>query len=97
MVTIAEPRLAWIKSALVFEAPLRPPVPYRRASMRVDLPLPRGPMMHVRPGGSIKDSPGKKPPVISIASNTHFATMSGSFLQKPSSTTHEVVSTKESL
>ena len=97
MVTIAEPRLAWIKSARPFDAPLRPPIPYRRASMSVDLPLPRGPIMQVRPGGSFTESPGKKPPVISIASNTHFATTRSSFFQRPSSVRHAAVRTKESL
>lgn len=52
--------------------------------------------MQVRLGGSLRDIPGKKPPVTSIASKIHIATMPSPFFQRPSSIRHAAVPTKES-
>src|SRR4029078_13619154 len=43
------------------------------ASASVDLPLPRAPMMQVKPWGTLILSPGKNPPLISIFSTTHIS------------------------
>src|SRR5215813_7745243 len=45
----------------------------RTDSASVDFPLPRAPMMQVRPGGILMLSPGRKPPLISIFSTTHIS------------------------
>jgi hypothetical protein len=41
------------------------------ALRRVDLPLSRGPMIHVKPSGSSTVTPGRKPPLISMLFIAH--------------------------
>src|SRR5205807_2254232 len=48
---------------------------YRMASAKVDLPLPRGPIMQVSPLGRVSDRPGRNPPLISICSSDQAATI----------------------
>src|SRR5437667_7200022 len=43
----------------------------RTASASVDFPLPRAPMMQVKPWGILTLRPGRNPPLISIFSTTH--------------------------
>ena len=47
------------------------------ASASVDFPLPRGPMMQVRPRGILTLKPGRNPPLISIFSTTHMRQVPG--------------------
>jgi hypothetical protein len=42
-----------------------------RKLLLVDLPLPRGPMIHVSPSGSSTVTPGRKPPLISMLFIAH--------------------------
>lgn len=69
-----DPRFASIRSSLFFDAPEAPPIPNRKASTRVDLPLPRGPIMQVSPAGKDKEKPGRKPPLISMDFKNHLDT-----------------------
>src|SRR5215831_17114816 len=46
------------------------------ASASVDFPLPRAPMMQVRPRGILTLRPGRNPPLISIFSTTHMCSPS---------------------
>src|SRR5262249_60479346 len=46
------------------------------ASASVDFPLPRAPMMQVKPRGILTLRPGRNPPLISIFSSTHMCSTS---------------------
>jgi hypothetical protein len=48
----------------------------RTSSASVDFPLPRAPMIQVRPGGILTLRPGRNPPLISIFSMTHICSFS---------------------
>ncbi len=82
MVTRAPPaRFAWIRSAQCLGAAERPQSANRTASASVDFPLPRAPMMQVRPWGILTLRPGRNPPLISIFSTTHIGSVSASLNQ----------------
>ena len=60
-----------MRSTQCFGAAEVPQTANRSASASVDFPLPRGPIMQVRPRGMLTLKPGRKPPLISIFSTTH--------------------------
>src|SRR5215467_1986449 len=55
----------------------------RTASASVDFPLPRAPMMQVRPAGILTLRPGRNPPLISIFSITHICGAAGQEVRQP--------------
>src|SRR5689334_10225108 len=60
-----------MRSTLSFGAAAVPQIVNLNASASVDFPLPRGPIMHVRPRGMLMLKPGRNPPLISIFSTSH--------------------------
>src|SRR5258708_4282976 len=58
-------RLARYRSERDLEELSIPLIPNLSASASVDLPLPRGPMMHVSPTGRHSSTSSRKPPLIS--------------------------------
>src|ERR1700747_1770850 len=60
-----------MRSAQCFGTAEVPQITNLSASASVDFPLPRGPMMHVRPWGMWTLNPGRNPPLISIFSICH--------------------------
>src|SRR5580698_11166564 len=60
-----------MRSTHAFGAADMPQTANLRASASVDFPLPRGPMMQVRPRGILTLKPGRNPPLISIFSTSH--------------------------
>src|SRR4029077_17155330 len=60
-----------MRSTQCLGAPDAPQIANRMASASVDFPLPRAPMMQVRPRGMLTLKPGRNPPLISIFSMNH--------------------------
>src|SRR5690242_7751165 len=60
-----------MRSTDCFGAPEVPQTANLIASTSVDFPLPRGPIMQVRPRGMLMFKPGRNPPLISIFSTNH--------------------------
>src|SRR5215471_1356812 len=62
-----------MRSALGLGAAGMPQSANLTASASVDFPLPRAPMMQVRPWGTLTLRPGRNPPLISIFSTSHIS------------------------
>src|SRR6516164_11164050 len=60
-----------MRSTQCFGAEEVPRTAKRNASASVDFPLPRGPIMQVRPRGMLTLKAGRNPPLISIFSTSH--------------------------
>src|SRR5881409_2353749 len=60
-----------MRSTQCFGAVEVPQTANLNASASVDFPLPRGPIMQVRPRGTLTLKPGRNPPLISIFSTSH--------------------------
>src|SRR6266496_6155122 len=60
-----------MRSIQCFGAAEVPQIANRNASASVDFPLPRAPIMQVRPRGMLTLKPGRNPPLISIFSTSH--------------------------
>src|SRR5690348_1318898 len=71
-----------MRSIQCFGAAEAPQIANRNASASVDFPLPRAPIMQVRPRGMLTLKPGRNPPLISIFSTSHI---------RPTSTAREAV------
>src|SRR6266705_2757697 len=71
-----------MRSIQCFGAAEVPQIANRNASASVDFPLPRAPIMQVRPPGMLTLKPGRNPPLISIFSTSHI---------RPTSTAREAL------